>query len=300
MIYIEELLSKLEKLEPLNTGVEPLVYCDSEIKCVIFDIYGTLLISSSGDIDLAEFSTKNLHEAFLASNIELIEKSERALKEILIDFASTIHICHNEARCHNIPFPEVDILSVWEIVLIVARRKNLISFNGDANIMQMTCIFEFLSNKVYPMPGMLETITDLRNRFIPIGIVSNAQFYTPVLMNYFINHELSLEEKIHFFDQELTVFSYKLGIGKPDNRLFKELIPVIEKKYKLKPSEVLYIGNDMLKDIYTSKEVGFKTALFAGDRRSLRMHSSNKKVNSIHPDFIITDLQQIFKIIQQP
>lgn len=297
MKYIEHLLNKLEKLEPLSTGVEPSVRLDGDIKCVVFDIYGTLLISSSGDIDRAEFSARNLEEAFRASNIQLNDTSENSLKEILTDFEGMIQICHKEARNNNIPFPEVDILSVWEIVLILARRKNLVRFNGDANIMQMTCIYEFLSNKVYPMPGMLETIKTLHEKSFPLGIVSNAQFYTPVLMNYFINHTLSMDEKIPFFDPELTVFSYKLGIGKPDYRLFQELIPTLRKKYNIKPSEVLYVGNDMLKDIYASRESGFKTALFAGDKRSLRMHSSNNEINTIKPDFILTELQQIFTII---
>ena len=37
------------------------------------------------------------------------------------------------------------------------------------------------------------------------------------------------------------------------------------------PGEVLYVGNDMLNDVYAAGQVGFRTALFAGDQRSLRM-----------------------------
>lgn len=297
MKYIEKLLHSLPEVKPIETGTAPYYTADKNIRAVIFDIYGTLLVSSSGDIDQAEISTKNLEEALKASNIEVIDPNSNALEHILHDFEYTIKICHQEAKKNQVPFPEIDILSIWEIVLIHARRKGLLNFNGDANIMRMTCVFEFLSNKVYPMPGMKEVIHKLKQKNIPLGIVSNAQFYTPVLMNYFLNDTVGLNEEIKSFDPDLTVFSYKLGIGKPDTNLFKELIPILDKEYNLKPEEVLFVGNDMLKDIYTSSEVGFKTALFAGDRRSLRLRSEDKRVQNLEPNHIITELNQLLNIV---
>lgn len=298
MESIEQLLIDLPKLEPIQTGTQPVFHKDESIKAVVFDIYGTLLISSSGDVEEAEMSVKNLEEAFRAGNIQVIpSEGDIALQHILHDFEYTIDICHREAKKNQVPFPEIDVLSIWEIVLLHARRKNLISFNGEANVMEMTCMFEFLSNKVYPMPGFKETIERINQKRMPLGIVSNAQFYTPVLMNYFLGRGVRIIEEIEPFDPELTVYSYKLGVGKPEISLFNELLPVLKNKYKLKPKEVLFVGNDMLKDIYTSSRAGFKTALFAGDKRSLRLRSDDKRVKGLNPDFIITDLKQIFEII---
>ncbi len=298
MKYIEELLHSLPEVKPIETGVTPEYYKDENIKAVIFDIYGTLLVSSSGDIDQAEISTKNLEEAFIASNIEIVDSKANSLEHILHDFEYTIRICHQEAKKNQVPYPEIDILSVWEIVLLHARRKGLVSFNGDANIMRMTCVFEFLSNKVYPMPGMQQLISSLKQKKFPLGIVSNAQFYTPVLMNYFLNNTVGLDEEILNFDPELTVYSFKLGMGKPDKYLFNELLPVLKKEYKLKADEVLFVGNDMLKDIYTSSKVGFKTVLFAGDQRSLRLRSDDERVKGLKPDHIITELSQLLNIVK--
>lgn len=298
MKYIEQLLHSLPEVKPIETGVKPEFYKDENIKAVIFDIYGTLLVSSSGDIDQAEISTKNLEEALIASNIEIVEPKNNPLEHILHDFEYTIRICHQEAKKNQVPYPEIDILSIWEIVLLHARRKGLVCFNGDANIMRMTCVFEFLSNKVYPMPGMQEVIGMLKQKQLPLGIVSNAQFYTPVLMNYFLNDTVGLEEEVKNFDRDLTVYSYKIGIGKPDTNLFEELTPVLRNEYNLKPEEVLFVGNDMLKDIWTSSKVGFKTALFAGDRRSLRLRSDDTRVQGLKPDHIITELSQLLNIVK--
>ncbi len=297
MEYIKKLLDSLGEIKPIETGTSPSYVQDKSIKAVIFDIYGTLLVSSSGDIDQAEISTKNLEEAFNASKIEILNSIDNALEHILFDFEYTIKLCHQEARKNKVPYPEIDILSIWEIVLLHARRKKLINFNGDANMLRMTCAFEFLSNKVYPMPGMKSLVQDLKSKNYPLGIVSNAQFYTPVLMNYFLGEKVGLDENIEYFDPELTVYSYKLGVGKPDTKMFAELIPILKKEYHIEPHEVLFVGNDMLKDIYTSSQVGFKTVLFAGDRRSLRLRSDDERVKGLQPDHIITDLNQLLKIV---
>ena len=53
----------------------------------------------------------------------------------------------------------------------------------------------------------------------------------------------------------------------------------------------------MYKDIYPAQQVGFKTALFAGDMRSLRLREDKAEVQGLHPDYIITHLEQMNKII---
>jgi len=295
--YIKNLLDKFAPIEPLPTGVEPRITKDKTIKALLFDVYGTLLISSSGDVDQTEISETNLKLALDAAEIKITDGVQNVLEHILKDFEYTIRICHEAARKNKIDYPEIDILSVWKIVLIHSRRKGLIRFTDDVDIMLFTCVFEFLSNKVYPMPGLKEIVAKLRKLYMPLGIVSNAQFYTPVLMNYYLHDEINLTEKVKGFDQELTVLSYKFGKGKPDHTLYEELIPTLKRKYGIVPSEVLFIGNDMLKDIFASKQVGFKTVLFAGDQRSLRLREDDTRTADLQPDFIVTELPQILTIL---
>lgn len=298
MEYIKDLLSSLDVLKPIETGVSPRYQKDESIKALVFDIYGTLLISSSGDIEQSEMNVQNLKQALDASNIKLVAECSNALQHILDDFEFTIKLCHHSAKQNNVPFPEIDILSIWQIVLIHARKKKLIDFDdNNVDTLRMTCVFEFLSNKIYPMPGLNETIAKLTQKKYPLGIISNAQFYTPVVMNYYLENKFELKETIEYFDKELTVFSYKLGVGKPDTKLFEEIVPTLKRKYNLEPNEVAFVGNDMLKDIYTSNKVGFKTILFAGDKRSLRMRENDDRVKNLEPDYIVTDLSQILEII---
>ncbi len=99
------------------------------------------------------------------------------------------------------------------------------------------------------------------------------------------------------FDKELSIYSYNYRRGKPDSFLFETAAAVLEKKYNIKPQQVLYTGNDMLNDITASYNAGMKTALFAGDRRSLRLRENFPECRGISPDRIITDLSQIYDII---
>ena len=59
-------LDNLEKLEPIPTEFCPNLRVDKPVKAIIFDIYGTLIISSSGDIDQASMTIDNMKEALKA------------------------------------------------------------------------------------------------------------------------------------------------------------------------------------------------------------------------------------------
>ncbi len=131
-----------------------------------------------------------------------------------------------------------------------------------------------------------------------MGIISNAQFYTPVIMNYFLDNEVDDEnENIKYFDPDLSIFSYQEKIGKPSIVLYEKALKACQKKYNLQSHEILFVGNDMLKDIYPAQSAGMRTALFAGDTRSLRLRKDDPKTSDISPDYTIDSLKQIRKII---
>lgn len=98
------------------------------------------------------------------------------------------------------------------------------------------------------------------------------------------------------FESNLIYFSWKLSRAKPDTWAFSQALKHLA-KLNIKPSEVLFIGNDQLKDVYPAHHVGMKTCLFAGDQRSLRLREDHPMVQGIEPDFIIDDLQQLLDIV---
>jgi putative hydrolase of the HAD superfamily len=299
MEYIKSFLTGLEPMAPVPTGIEPCLPAATPLKAIVFDVYGTLLMSDSGDIEESVISAGNLRKAMDFSNIRVSGSTlhqQGTLNKMLDEFVSEIKEFHDQHRTTDRPYPEIDIQHIWETILMRNHSKGRIQLDGNHCIKCMTFIFEILSNPLFPMPGMEEVIKELSSRKIPLGIVSNAQFYTPVVLNYFLSGRLAEEDRVDFFDPELTIFSYKYKRSKPDLFLFQVLASALEKKYGLYPGDVLFIGNDMQKDVYAGHITGFRTALFAGDRKSLRLREDVDPVRNTRPDYIITDLRQLLTL----
>ncbi|WP_297098677.1 HAD family hydrolase [uncultured Draconibacterium sp.] len=288
-----------EQLQPIPTTFCPNLKTDSKekIKAVIFDIYGTLLISSSGDIDQASLNKDNMRAAMEAGGFDFSGCKEETCSFLLDQLQVQVKKQHEELKTKGHPYPDVDIFNVWKNMFEAAQTEGLLKLSGDETWEDTIMVFELLSNRVYPMPGMKEVLLEIKKLGIPMGIVSNAQFYTPIIMNYFLTGEFSTDQHIDLFEEDLSVYSFKELRAKPDTALFEKFIPVLNSKYNIEPSEAIFVGNDMLKDVYTATKAGLRTVLFAGDERSLRLREDDPRVKGMFPDFIIKDLQQLLKII---
>lgn len=299
MRFTQDIIKNLSPREPITLGIKSDFSYDPDIKVVVFDIYGTLLISASGDIEEAEMVAQNVLNTLNIVGIKLeADKPEETAGLILTAFSREIKRLQKVRRDEGIKFPEIDIKVVWSNVLgYFAEYSHLPWPIPMETITEIAMIFELLSNPVYPMPDMKDLIEKLNAKEIPLGIVSNAQFYTSICMNYFLNGDFAESEEIDGFDPDLTVFSYQHQIGKPDTTLYRLLGETLMSKYGLKTSQALFVGNDMKKDIMAARKVGFKTALFAGDLRSLRLRRDEPEIENYKPDFVVTELSQILEIV---
>jgi putative hydrolase of the HAD superfamily len=294
---MQELFLKLEKLQPIPTNQVAVLEPLADIKAVIFDIYGTLLISASGDIGSTELRGQTALQTFRDCHIDLrCDFDNDACGKLLVaEYEEEIHQAHTDSRQAGIPFPEVDIVNIWKNVIAELTENNvIINCPKDLDFKELALVFEMHNNAVYPMPHFHETLKKLNNREIPLGIISNAQFFTPILLSHFLGTDVS--DVPPYFHPQLQVYSYLLGRAKPDVFLFQVMGEHL-KKLNLVPYDCLYIGNDMLNDISPAAETGFRTALFAGDTRSLRLRRLHPRCKNTRPDAIITSLNQIPQLI---
>jgi putative hydrolase of the HAD superfamily len=268
-------------LEPIPTVLTPAGDLTHDVRCVLFDIYGTLFISGSGDISLANQNSPQLAEIKILLAKYEIQKTPRVL---LDELRGAIKARHKELQDKGVDFPEIQIDRIWQQVLQ--------SDNQDS-IRQFAAEFELISNPVYPMPDIADLLTTCRQQGILMGIISNAQFYTPYLFNWF----LESDPQGLGFSPDLVFYSYIFEMAKPSAILFKMAAEKLKAK-KIQPSSTLYIGNDMLNDIYPAKTAGFQTALFAGDQRSLRLRTDDPRCRDLKPDLVVTNLGQLMRHIQ--
>ncbi len=276
-------------LAPLPTGMEPRLDKLAGVKAVLFDVYGTLFVSGSGDVgtaaatDTAEALTQALSAAGFEGDLE---QAGRLGKDML---RAEILEWHRAGHETGIDFPEVEIVEIWKKTMAA-----LFGTNADPDqIRRLAVEYESRVNPVFPMPGSLETIERLKERGLVLGIVSNAQFYTPLLFSAFFSKTV---EQCGF-DPDCCIWSFKELKAKPSADLFPKAGRFLREKHNLGLDETVYVGNDMLNDIYCATQAGCKTVLFAGDRRSLRLRENDKRCLAIQPDAVVTSLTQLLEIV---
>lgn len=282
---IKELSAPLRPI-PTETAIHPVSI--SDIKTVLFDIYGTLLISGSGDVGTAAAadSSEALTQAMTASGYEGDLARAGKIGPGLLQ--NQIKQWHKSAKESGIDFPEVEITRIWSRLIDDFCRQDLLAPDENPDrILRLAIEYECRVNPVWPMPGAKETLQTLKNRGIRLGIVSNAQFYTPLILEALFGESTDSLG----FDPALCVWSYKEQCAKPSNELFQKL----EKGIDL--SSALYVGNDMLNDIWTASRAGCRTILFAGDKRSLRLRQNDDRCKNLRPTATANNLRQIPEMI---
>ncbi len=267
-------------LLPVPTYLKPAGKIETEIRCLMFDIYGTLFISGVGDISIARRKQTRIAELDkLLDKFGLKQKSAELHKNLFREIEKR----HAELKRLGIDYPEVEIDRIWMKILGNDNRTEARRF-AEA--------FELTINPVYPMPHLKELLAACKDSEIVMGIISNAQFYTADLFKKFLGYDI----QDMGFHSDLIIYSYKFGRAKPSELLFR-IAAARLKDMGISSESVLYIGNDMLNDILPAKKTGFKTALFAGDKRSLRLRKDEPGCKNIKADIIVTDLSQLLKYV---
>jgi putative hydrolase of the HAD superfamily len=271
-------------MAPQPTGECPTVLERPPPGAVVFDVYGTLFISGSGDISLAAAEDRSpAIVAALETAGYAIDAPGAPWSRV---FLATLERYRGERKAGGVIFPEVRIEEVWRGFIDEARGNAWLHGQGDLELAIVD--HECRVNPCWPMPGLAEVLDRLARAAIPMGIVSNAQFYTPLLFPALMGRELA----DFGLDPGLCVWSYLEREGKPSTRLYRKLAAALHQR-GLEPEAVLYLGNDLRNDIRPAAETGFRTALFAGDDRSLRWREDDPDCAGTRPDHIITDLRQL-------
>ena len=274
-------------LVPLPPPLPPkwAALCDAklnETKAVLFDVYGTLFCSAVGDISLAagEAGEKNNALESLAGEYGLAGTDMRSF------FREQVAVIHNSLAAKT-QWPEVKVEEIWTNFLRLQGASENELLCGSLG-RELALRYELAVNPVYPMPGALKTITGLREKGVVLGIISNAQFFTPLLFEAFFGEAV---EKLGF-DPGLVLFSFKHGMAKPSSWLFQTAAQRL-KAMGITPALCAFVGNDMLSDMFGALNTGFKGVLFAGDSRSLRLREDDERLAGFRPHMLIRKLEEL-------
>ena len=204
------------------------------MKAVLFDVYETLLTGPR---------SRNREPLLrrVARDFGLDFPTWESLTERLDE---EIRLEHRQSSSTH---PEVDIRELWQRIFPSLDDSSAFALSAEEAI-----------HPVSPMPGAEETILKLDQQGLKLGIISNAQAYTRILL---ARH---LGEAWDSFDRRLLFFSYEHRIAKPDTHLFQLAKDQLAADGIL-PNEVLMVGDSEKNDIEPAKAVGFLSHLVQGN-----------------------------------
>jgi putative hydrolase of the HAD superfamily len=253
-----------------------------DIRAVICDVYGTLVNYWRPEFADALQKELVLRHSFrivadtfgMTLSLKAVNPAEDPEKTLSDFYHGLIALRHDQAKNKGIPHPEILIEEVWELILTILKRHGYVPpRNCDENIRDFSrkiawfYNYQALGRQLYP--GVVETLVALKNKNIVIGLLSNAQFYTPIDLTLMLRDqgEGKFDDIFELFDTDLSFLSYEYLVAKPDQLLFRKLYDALY-EYQILPEQTVYIGNDLSTDIVPAQQAGMKTALFTGDKNS--------------------------------
>ncbi|BCA55361.1 HAD family hydrolase [Nitrospira sp. KM1] len=126
-------------------------------------------------------------------------------------------------------------------------------------------------------PGVMDTIAQLHQTY-QLAVITDAQ--TPYAVP-----ELHAVGLLRYFDP--IIVSGDVGFRKPHQQLFRNVLSAIN----LKSSEVLYVGNDMYRDVYGAQRVGIKTVF-------IRSNQGLQEKEGVNPDYIIYNFPELLNAVR--
>ena len=118
-------------MEPLPTQIAEKLPKLRSIRALLFDLYGTLFISGTGDISLAREMSNSRALAEALENADFTGNLQKAGERGTQLLLETIQQTHTAQRLEGKTSPEVDIREEWHTVLVKLQVEDLLE--GEIN-----------------------------------------------------------------------------------------------------------------------------------------------------------------------
>ena len=235
------------------------------IKGILFDLYGTLI-----DIETDES----------------LEEIYRGIAHYLTYHGVYLHRWEVRDRYYEImkeqkgeggeEYPEIDVEAIWNSLLRREGIKTPVARQKLATILAQ--IYRAISRKRLQLyPDVKRVLDELRPTY-RLALVSDAQ-------PCYVLPEMKAVRLDGYFDP--IIISAHYGFRKPDTRLMGKALEGL----KLGPAEVIYVGNDMYRDIYGASQLGIKT-IFIDSNQGAKSHGK------VTPDYIAPRFEDVLKGVE--
>jgi putative hydrolase of the HAD superfamily len=235
------------------------------IKSILFDLYGTL-IDIETDESMEEIYRGIAH--FLTYQGIYLHRGE--VRDLYYQ------IMKEQKEQSSEEYPEINVESIWNTFLRQQGIKAALARKKLAGILAQ--LYRGISRKRLQLyPSVRSVLDDLKSRY-RLALISDAQ-------SCYALPEIRAMSLDGFFDPILLSADY--GFRKPDQRLIQNALRMMS----VTPDEVIYVGNDMFRDIYGAKRLDIKTIHFISNQ-------GTPSYGDLTADYVATRFEEVLMGIE--
>lgn len=293
------------KFEPVRA--QPYLKPLPGIKAVAWDVYGTLLRISDGELLFQHPQAMRMEVALDKTLQEFnLWHSMSRKPGAPWEYLQTLYLrAYDDLRLAGSgrkgDLTEIDSAKLWRKVLDKLNLEEFTydeSFYGDLDELseKMAYFFHAALQGVEAASGALAVLTELSQAGFVCGVVADGQCFTRVQMLRALGQQGTLPPAEALWNSRAVVLSHVEGVRKPSRSLYVRAIERFQ-NLGIAPEQVLYVGARLREDLTMAKAAGFRTVLYAGDKVSLRASLADLRDPAVKPDRMITELLQFRDIL---
>ena len=276
------------------------------VRAVVWNVYGTLLAISGGDLVFVHPSDFVMEVALnkTIQEFKLWPAMARKpgqpadyLRQIYLNLLDEQRLVPGNLEKH----PEVATDRLWESFIKMLLQKDYAfdaAFYGSLNEFSRKVAYFFHASlqgtECYH--GAAVALRHVAQAGLVQGLLANGQCFTAAQLQRGLRMQDATADLDHWVDPAMRFLSHEVRARKPSERLFRPCLAALAER-GIAPDQVLHVGSRIRHDLVPARRFGMKTALFAGDNASLEARSQQLKDRSTRPDVLVTELAQIAEVV---
>jgi len=288
---------------PVEVRATPAIQPLTDIRVVLWDVYGTLLRTTGGrfclipdpQTPLEIALEKTIHEFNMWNS--MYRKPGPPWQSMIGQYTNYHKRLSLAATRRNGDLIDPDLVDIWEGIITKLFDKDYSydeKFYGDKRQFSEKVAYFFHSSLqgVEARPGAVQAMQDLHAIDVQQGLLADGQAFTFTQLLRALSLQGTLPPLAGMFHPDAVLFSHELGIRKPSRSLY-ELTCERLKSAGFQLEEVLHISCRLETDLVPAKAAGMKTALLAAEKAGLEAPSEFLKNKDTRPDRLLTSLNQV-------
>ncbi|MEX0727239.1 MAG: HAD hydrolase-like protein [Planctomycetaceae bacterium] len=277
------------------------------IRAVLWNLYGTLLHISEGELLFSHPQPlrmqialdKTIHEFNMWQS--MTRKPGAPWEYLLPKYQQLLDSARMTATRRKGDVPEIDTAQIWEKLISRLEQKEYqydVAFYGDREELaeKVAYFFHASLQGVDVYPRGLETMQAVLAAGYRQGLLADVQSFSLPQMLRVMGRGGKLNDLTEIITPGCVTLSIARGVRKPSISLFEASVDELG-ELGIRPEAILYISSRLPDDLAIAKRMGMRTALFAGDKTSLRAGGDELKNPEMRPDRLLTELYQVTQLL---